>query len=165
MKIAALAPLMFALPLSASQTATVRLGALDAVYDPAGMTVERFEQGLVLDGDRPWNRTSAFVEVSAAAPCSTDAMRTALGYRVDERGEEGSRLLASGLTLHWATRWTGCRAMTGRPVAACIRHDGVTTRVRGLDLGCRTPRSQHHLILSLLEGARPAGETTGTTDP
>lgn len=165
MKIAALAPLMAALPLTASQPAVVRVGALETVYDPARMTVERFDQGLVLDSDGDWSRASAFVETSETGPCSVDAMRTALGDRGDERGEAGSRVLASGLTLHWATSWTGCRAMTGRPVAACIRHDGVTTRVRGLDLGCRTPRRQHHLILSLLDAARPAGGPDRTGDP
>lgn len=158
MKLAALVLLMLTAPLAASQEARVRLGALETTYDPDEMTVERFADGLVLEGDRPWTRTSAFVEVSDTEPCSTEAMRTALGERGDPDEDVGTRTLASGLTLHWATTWTGCRARTGRPVSACIRHDGVTTRVRGLDLGCRTPLSQHHLILALMAGARPAGE-------
>lgn len=158
MKTAALVLFVFTAPLAASQPGTVRIGPLEAVYDPAGMTVERFEHGLVLKDGRPWSRTSAFVEASGSGPCSPEAMREALGERGDPAGSQGSRALASGLTLHWATSWTGCRAMTGRPVAACIRHDGVTTRVRGLDLGCRTPVRQHHLILALMAGARPAGQ-------
>lgn len=158
MKIAGLVLLMLVAPLSAGPSTTVRLGAVEAVYDTARMTVERFENGLVLQDDRPWSRTSAFVEVSETAPCSPEAMRTALGDRGDPEAEQGSVALRSGLTLNWATTWTGCRAMTGRPVAACIRHAGVTTRVRGLDLGCRTPIRQHHLILALMTGARPAGE-------
>lgn len=158
MKIAALVLLTLTAPLAASQSATVRLGPLETAYDPAEMTVERFADGLVLQGDRPWTRTSAFVEVSETDPCSPEAMRNALGERGDPDEDQGSRTLPSGLTLHWATSWTGCRAMTGRPVAACIRHDGVTTRVRGLDLGCRTPITQHHLILALMAGAKPAGE-------
>lgn len=160
MKTAALVVTLLAVaPLAASQSATVRLGALESDYDPAEISVERFERGLVLDDARPWSRASAFIEVSEAEPCSQAAMRAALGERGDPEADVGSRTLASGLTLHWATTWTGCRAMTGRPIAACIRHDGVTTRVRGLDLGCRTPIRQHHLILTLLDGARPAGES------
>lgn len=159
MKTAALALLILAAPLTASQPATIRLGAVEADYDPASMTVERFDGGLVLEGDRGWTRTAAYVEVSESDPCSPDAMRAALGERGDTAEDSGSRTLVSGLTVHWATTWTGCRARTGRPVAACIRHDGVTTRVRGLDLGCRTPVDQEVLILSLLDGARPAGES------
>ena len=155
MKTAALVLVMLTAPLAASQEATVRLGPLETTYDAAEMTVERFDHGVVLDDGRRWSRTSAFIEVSETEPCSPEAMRTALGERGDTGGDQGSRTLESGLTLHWATTWTGCRAMTGRPVAACIRHDGVTTRVRGLDLGCRTPLSQHHLILGLMSGARP----------
>lgn len=159
MKTAALILLSLAAALGADRPATMRLGALETAYDAAVMTVERFEGGLVLQGAQTWTRTAAYVEVSETEPCSPDAMRTALGERGDRDGDSGSRTLASGLTLHWATTWTGCRARTGRPVAACIRHDGVTTRVRGLDLGCRTPVDQDLLILSLLEGARPAGES------
>ncbi len=163
MKTAALALLSLAAPLVASlavgPSATMRLGALEATYDPAVMKVERFDGGLVLEGDRAWTRTAAYVEVSETEPCSQEAMRTALGERGDTDEDGGSRTLASGLTLHWATSWTGCRALTGRPVAACIRHDGVTTRVRGLDLGCRTPVDQDVLILTLLQDARPAGES------
>lgn len=164
MKTAALALLLLAVPLTASQPATIRLGALETDYDPVSMTVERFDGGLVLEGKRGWTRTAAYVEVSESDPCSPDAMRAALGERGDSDEDSGSRTLASGLTVHWATTWTGCRARTGRPVAACIRHEGVTTRVRGLDLGCRTPLDQEVLILSLLDGARPAGDS-GRIDP
>ena len=163
MKTAALALLSLAAPLVASlaarPSATMRLGGLETAYDPAVMRVERFDGGLVLEGDRAWTRTAAYVEVSETEPCSQEAMRTALGERGDTDEDAGSQTLASGLTLHWATSWTGCRALTGRPVAACIRHDGVTTRVRGLDLGCRTPVDQDVLILTLLQDARPAGES------
>lgn len=159
MKIAALVLAVLAsAPLAASQAGVVRLGALEADYDPAVMTIERFDGGLVLQGAREWTRTAAYVDVSETAPCSTEAMRTALGEQSESREAEGSRTLASGLTLHWATTWTGCAAMTGRPVAACVRHDGVTTRVRGLDLGCRTPIHQDLLILALMNSLRPAGE-------
>ncbi|WP_333591334.1 hypothetical protein [Brevundimonas sp.] len=163
MKTAALVLLSLAAPLVAplavGQAATLRLGGLETAYDPAALRVERFDGGLVLEGDRTWTRTAAYVEVSETEPCSQEAMRTALGERGDTGEDAGSQTLASGLTLHWATTWTGCRALTGRPVAACIRHDGVTTRVRGLDLGCRTPVDQDMLILTLLQGARPAGES------
>lgn len=159
MKTAALFALALAAPsLTASQSAMVRVGLLEAVYDPAVISVERFDGGLVLQGDQAWSRTAAYVEVSEAAPCSEAAMRTALGERGDTRESTGSRVLTSGLTLYWATTWTGCRARSGRPIAVCVRHEGVTTRVRGLDLGCRTPLSQDALILGLMEGARPAGE-------
>lgn len=154
-KLVILSAVVLALAPSAGPSRTVVLGPLDAAYDPAEMTVEQFEGGVVLDSVRPWNRTAAYVEVSDAAPCSTDAMQEALGDRGETRHEIGTRQLDSGLTLHWATSWTGCRALTGRPIAACIRHDGVTTRVRGLDLGCRTPIAQDALILDLLSGARP----------
>lgn len=159
MKTAALVLLSLGASLAVGQSATMRLGALEAAYDSSRMTVERFDGGLVLQGDETWTRTAAYVEESETEPCSQDAMRTALGERGDPDEDAGSQTLASGLTLHWATTWTGCRALTGRPIAACIRHDGVTTRVRGLDLGCRTPVDQDMLILSLLEGARPAGES------
>lgn len=159
MKSAAFALIAFAAaPLAASQSAMVRLGPLEAAYDPAVMTIERFEGGLVLQGQRDWTRTAAYVEVSESEPCSPEAMRTALGEQSQSDEAEGTRTLASGLTLHWATTWTGCAAMTGRPIAACVRHDGVTTRVRGLDLGCRTPRDQDVLILALMNSLRPAGE-------
>lgn len=159
MKTAALALLMLAAPvLAASQSATVRLGSLEAAYDPAEMSIERFEGGLILQGEQDWTRTAAYVEVSETHPCSEEAMRTALGERGDTSESTGSKRLTSGLTIHWAMTWTGCRARTGRPVAVCIRHGGMTTRVRGLDLGCRTPLAQEALILGLLDGARPAGE-------
>jgi len=163
MKTAALALLSLAAPLvaslAASPSATMRLGGLETAYDPTAMRVERFEGGLVLESDGAWTRTAAYVEVSETEPCSQPAMQAALGERGDTGQDAGSRTLASGLTLHWATSWTGCRALAGRPVAACIRHDGVTTRVRGLDLGCRTPVDQDMLVLTLLQGARPAGES------
>lgn len=159
MKIAAFTLAVLAsAPLAASQAGVVRLGPLEAAYDPAAMTIERFDGGLVLQGDGAWTRTAAYVEVSETQPCSAEAMRTALGEQSEADEAEGTRTLASGLTLHWATTWTGCAAMAGRPVAACVRHNGVTTRVRGLDLGCRTPIHQDLLILALMSSLRPAGD-------
>lgn len=157
-KLAPLALLLAVAGLAADAPTRVYIDKLELHYDPAVWEVA--EEGVYhvvarsrLDGDRHVGLTA---DRAYNGPCSEEAMAAlANADRGDRHDRTGSRALPSGLTLHWAEAWTGCRNWTPPDYAACVRHAGRSHLFRTPARGCTGDPTPKASIDSLLDGLKP----------
>lgn len=132
---------------------TVRLNWLELDYDPAAWTVT----STLPDRWRaePSERGGQTVEIRAdyGGPCSQEAMAALAESPRRDRNAWGTTTLPSGLTLHWARGYTGCRNAAADPIAACATHMGAVHLFTAAS-SCRHSAYARPGPMDLLQGLR-----------